>query len=152
MKQYNGYKYCPRCECVYPIKFFYNNRAQPNGLEQYCKDCKKEYNKENMEVYLNAGLCQDCGKPIDFLRSFRFCEGCLEKIRIRVSKRRHRLLSLGLCIDCGKRPLYTTYRCYKCTIRNNENNRIRLGTYNPQYERDLLLIKEYLEKQRLIKQ
>ena len=35
-------KRCPKCDTYKYEEAFYNNKAQPDGLEAYCKPCKKE--------------------------------------------------------------------------------------------------------------
>ena len=35
-------KYCPKCDTHRYEEEFYNNKCQPDGLEPYCKSCKKE--------------------------------------------------------------------------------------------------------------
>ncbi len=35
-------KYCPKCDTHKYEEAFYNNKSQPDGLETYCKLCKKE--------------------------------------------------------------------------------------------------------------
>lgn len=35
-------KRCPRCTWVVPYIGYHRNRAQPDGLETYCKPCKRE--------------------------------------------------------------------------------------------------------------
>ena len=35
-------KRCPKCDTYKYEEAFYNNKAQPDGLENYCKPCKKE--------------------------------------------------------------------------------------------------------------
>jgi 5-methylcytosine-specific restriction endonuclease McrA len=35
-------KYCPKCDKQKDEEEFHNNRAQPDGKENYCKPCKKE--------------------------------------------------------------------------------------------------------------
>ena len=46
MQQYMGYKYCPHCECIYPILVFGKNKQQKDGYWCYCKFCEKERNNK----------------------------------------------------------------------------------------------------------
>src|SRR5262245_12310654 len=42
-------KYCPKCEKTLPHTAFYNNKAQPSGLDSYCKPCRSNKAKEPAE-------------------------------------------------------------------------------------------------------
>jgi len=39
-------KVCSRCGIEKNIDYFYKNRTNPDGLNYYCKECKKQYDKE----------------------------------------------------------------------------------------------------------
>ena len=39
-------KVCPKCNKEKPIKEFYKDKANKNGLNSWCKECTKEHNKE----------------------------------------------------------------------------------------------------------
>ena len=45
MRQFNGYKKCSKCQCVYPISRYWGNKCEPDGLVLQCKDCMEEYNQ-----------------------------------------------------------------------------------------------------------
>jgi len=36
---------CNKCERPLPAEEYYKSKASPNGLQSYCKDCVKAYNK-----------------------------------------------------------------------------------------------------------
>jgi len=126
MKAYNGYKQCTKCECVYPISCFYSSKGTSDGLRSWCRFCyidafaryyyehKIEYMKRK-ERLIDKKLCSMCGKePIAFYRSFTRCERCLNLHNIRENIRRAKLTSVGLCRECGVKPLYSRHRCYDC--------------------------------------
>ena len=55
MKQYEGYKKCSKCDCIYPIIMFQKDKQQVDGLRCICKDCssidcKKYFNEYHDEI------------------------------------------------------------------------------------------------------
>jgi len=77
----NKLKQCTKCTRNFPItsEFFYRNRTTKDGLDSWCKECKKEYDKyhyqykrynitredyENMMEGQN-GKCLICGRNFD---------------------------------------------------------------------------------------
>lgn len=40
-------KVCKKCGKELPVTEFYNNRANKDGLSDYCRECTKAYNKEH---------------------------------------------------------------------------------------------------------
>lgn len=45
-------KRCPRCGRVLPVGEFHANKKSADGLQSYCNDCTREYNRE----YYNANF------------------------------------------------------------------------------------------------
>ena len=45
MKQFNDYKKCYRCQCIYPIIYYYKNRSTPDSLTTECIECNSELYK-----------------------------------------------------------------------------------------------------------
>ena len=43
MKAYEGYKWCPHCECVLPVELYSKHKGNIDGLQHECKDCVIEY-------------------------------------------------------------------------------------------------------------
>ena len=44
-----GLHWCSRCEQYLPLDFFNKSRSGPLGLKSWCKQCRKEYRRENKE-------------------------------------------------------------------------------------------------------
>ena len=71
-------KRCPGCSRNLPTSDYYRNRAQPSGLDTYCKNCKKkimrEYYKANAErVCLRVGrhYAANRDKVCETVRNYR---------------------------------------------------------------------------------
>ena len=108
-------KYCPKCDTSKDELEFYNNKAQPDGLESYCKPCKKEavavYHKTNkgkacaaraQRKWINTphgrAKKQECernwlktenGRAYDTAKSLRRYYSDPEHYRLKVTARRH---------------------------------------------------------------
>lgn len=39
-------KYCPKCGRTLPVTEFYGNKHNKDGLQEKCKDCQREWNRE----------------------------------------------------------------------------------------------------------
>ena len=46
-KQKNGIKYCPRCKRELPIDLFGSDASTSDGLQTYCKVCKRQSLREH---------------------------------------------------------------------------------------------------------
>lgn len=55
-KQQNGIKYCPRCKRQLPIELFGSDASTSDGLQTYCKVCKRQSNKEQRERNNNISV------------------------------------------------------------------------------------------------
>lgn len=42
-KQKNGQKLCNRCHTVQPLDNYYRSKANPDGLQYWCRDCTSKY-------------------------------------------------------------------------------------------------------------
>jgi hypothetical protein len=51
MKSFNDYKYCPGCECVYPVEFFHSHSATVDGLRVYCIECRNRIERNYNESH-----------------------------------------------------------------------------------------------------
>lgn len=51
MKQFNGYKKCSRCECIYPIMIFTKDKSTSDGLDCKCRECRKDYDAKQKKIY-----------------------------------------------------------------------------------------------------
>lgn len=74
-------KKCSKCKQLYPAlpKFFYRHRNRRDGLDPWCKECKKDYDKKHHKIkkfnitlkqykkLLNTqkGQCLICGRDFD---------------------------------------------------------------------------------------
>jgi len=45
----NIWKYCPKCKCILPSIMFSRNRRSPDDCDDYCKECKKNFNLKWIE-------------------------------------------------------------------------------------------------------
>lgn len=112
---------CSRC---YKREYYRCNRE--HILEQ-----NKKYRKNNYEAIVryhrkrrDAGLCYICGKPLDYSVSVIRCPSChFRRLDFNNKKRLDNFLG-GVCMYCGKRPLYTNRRCFECNNRRNEYQRL----------------------------
>lgn len=45
-RAFGGKKYCARCDDIKSVDAFYSNKSREDGLSAWCKECKKQYNRE----------------------------------------------------------------------------------------------------------
>lgn len=66
-------KYCSGCSLTKPLTEFQKNRCHPDGLENWCRDCKSKAS-ENLRAERKAlGLCH-CGRsPVKGKKTCRVC-------------------------------------------------------------------------------
>jgi 5-methylcytosine-specific restriction endonuclease McrA len=50
------HKYCTKCAIAQPISCFATNKAQPDGLQQYCKYCIKNYYIQNKDAITSSNI------------------------------------------------------------------------------------------------
>ena len=76
-------KFCPACRTTYPVIGFGKNRAQPDGLQSYCKSCthfaQVEYREQNRE------------KVSAYAREYYKRPEVVERRRAKQQQRRHRV-------------------------------------------------------------
>lgn len=102
MKQHNGYKYCPHCECVYPIIFFNYDKSQSDNLDCYCRYCTNEFKYVNKEITV-AITCIKCNKisPITRLGAL-YCKECRKKYQ-KEYRKEYRKTPQGKYVDLKSR-------------------------------------------------
>lgn len=45
-----GYKFCPRCKKVYPVRTYFNrDKSRKDGYYVYCKLCTSEIKRQNYQ-------------------------------------------------------------------------------------------------------
>ena len=86
-------KICSKCKIEKDIIKFHKSKNHKDGLNLWCKDCKKinaqENNKKNV-------ICVDCKKPKTNYRNFR-CKRCAYDFRIKNNPNLY-----FFCAKCGK--------------------------------------------------
>ena len=97
----------------------YNRRWYKKNREREIENVRR-WQEKNRE----KGLCAICGRPIDYFISRVRCPVCHFKHLDRTYKRSIDLVSRGLCPECGKRPLYTKWRCRECNEKHNKRMRL----------------------------
>lgn len=96
------WKYCPRCKCIYPIDFFYNDKSTYDKLGIYCKSCDYEKRKRH---YDNHPLSNTFG-----VRKFRNQHPFHRKLYI------EKKISNGICRQCNSRSINFSRSVGKCNI------------------------------------
>ncbi len=72
-------KVCARCGDEKPLFAFTNNRVSSDGKHSFCKDCKRQADKESLERRKLNGLCVRCSEPQ--APGLTRCEACHQKHR-----------------------------------------------------------------------
>ena len=94
-----------------------------------CEECLKkqmDYQRGNIKLFREIGLCKCGNKPVKGKRS---CQECLDKSkeyywksgRMKYIERRAVRKSKGDCVVCGKRKATYGLRCKECTDRDRIN-------------------------------
>ena len=77
-----NWKYCPSCECVYPVDYFFKDENRIDKLRCSCKGCdasnSKKYHKEHPGYVGRIGICVACGEEKG-IHSMGLCRGCYMK-------------------------------------------------------------------------
>lgn len=121
----SGVKRCARCGEVKPVGEFYRHRHHPDGLDGYCKTCRKDQTNGKRQQRRGLGLCVECGRESG---GARYCLECLDKRRdpkngIAVKP----VQTMRRCSSCGEvKPVGEFYRrawgpastCKACEIKN----------------------------------
>jgi len=100
-------KICSGCKTKKLFSRFGKDNSTKDGLDYWCKDCVKKYNKsycEKVEKY-----CINCNKRLSRLSSIR-CRKCNYKNRIKPKK-------LKYCVDCLKIISKNAKRCNSCSSK-----------------------------------
>lgn len=104
-----GAKRCARCGKVKTAEDFYRHRHRTDGLDGYCKNCRKQKTSRARKDRQRRGLCVDCGRDAG---GARYCLDCLEK------RNDHKngiavkpVQTARACSTCGKvKPVSEFYR------------------------------------------
>lgn len=73
-----GLKRCPKCERNLDVSQFQKNRTMPNGLEYWCRGCKRKDHKKRAGKRKRLGLCH-CGRKCS--TGFSTCNLCQNKVK-----------------------------------------------------------------------
>lgn len=71
----NKIKTCTKCKENLSINEFSKHRGTSDGLQYWCKSCKKQYKEDNKEIIV-ARTCIDCGVLLLGNRSLK-CSNCI---------------------------------------------------------------------------
>jgi hypothetical protein len=85
-------KTCSRCEEQKPATEFHKCRTKPDGLQSYCKECKKNYNLERYDVkkdHILAVAKEWKDENQDYVAWYRCEYGCENHDKIIKQKRRY---------------------------------------------------------------
>lgn len=108
-----GFKYCPKCKEILPKENFSKNKKTKDGLQSYCKICKRIYEKtkENNEVYDRSKIIEEYRqKEKD---TIFFCKQCNKEKTL-----------MDYIIGIRKNKIRK--ECKECSQRHNEKYKIKL--------------------------
>lgn len=90
---------------------------------------------KNVHKFRDMGICFRCRGPIEPERAGRMeCASCAARTSVRTKKRYTRLVSAGLCVDCGLVPPVEGRRlCEKCAV-NRKISDIRCRRVREAYD------------------
>jgi len=81
------YKYCSKCECIYPTICFNKNKGEKDGLYYYCIFCRRKYYLEHID------------KKMEYNRKYR-----LEHIdEMREYNRKYYLEHIDKKMECNRK-------------------------------------------------
>jgi hypothetical protein len=106
------YKYCPECECIYPIIFFSKNKIRKDNLVNICKECVSKRDKNR---YLENPFYH-------YYRKKKYREENNFLIYLKNIKYKQNKILNGLCSRCGNKSLYSKTLCYDCVLKQREKN------------------------------
>ena len=114
------YKYCPKCECIFPVVCFYKDIKYVDNLCLYCKFCSKQYNKQYYRKPENAFV-----RSIYHKKRYRSKNGEVAlKHNIKAKQRNDVLRMNGMCTKCGKNPINRLRSAWYCTECLNKKKEI----------------------------
>lgn len=89
---------------------------------EICKEKRKKRDDQRRQNRLKTGLCGMCGEK----SGYKTCRKCTKYL----DSRRHELLLVGKCYNCGVGNLVSKTRCQSCLDKQNAtNNEIKLQVY-----------------------
>ncbi len=108
-------KRCPRCNLVLSVEAFGRNRARPDGLADWCKECRRESrlrklhdltDQQYAEMLSLGGCCIFCDQPGSVVYQGRLlCRPCGTRLRTRgIAKATDSLFARGPCWFCRTEP------------------------------------------------
>jgi len=112
------YKYCPSCECIIPLIFFYPDKKETDGFRLYCISC------DNEKCRIQHQKTMEKHPLFSTLKSKKF----FDKNPFYKKMRRNNLLKKGICANCENNPIdfsRSNYRCTKCLDNEKEKNKLR---------------------------
>lgn len=114
---------CPQCGGKRPL-------MPGHKMCEQCRQTNVESKRRLREARKAAGLCRECGKPIDDAKHTACAECRAKLIRESGEKRaaRHKdryyeLREEGRCVSCGRWAEPGRARCKKCQEKSNERSR-----------------------------
>lgn len=129
---------CRRCEVERDTSEFYKDNARPNGIDPYCKDCrrverKKYYHLEATPEFIrNSGLKRRYGITLQeyeemYERQGGVCAICGED----ASRSSHGVLQVDHCHETKKVRALLCSRCNTCVgvEETNPGLLVKVGSY-----------------------
>lgn len=112
MKQFDGYKKCSGCNCIYPIIMYWNNKSTLDGLCHECIDCVEDRRKSNLERHAESSR-KWRQENLEYAREYdrKRYKKRLEDGYFTESQKRYRKTRKGkLCVAKGNHKRYTKYK------------------------------------------
>lgn len=147
-------KYCHRCDKTLPIANFSTNKSSPDGLQNYCKPCRRLYAKERRSRAKMNSIPFECGlsNKKDFLdpaQSF-VCSECLTLKHKNAFSDINWSRSGGYtCLKCERDNGYgerETGKTMDLILKIRMNTRESLSTPFPPFGCDAGFFKKYMEE------
>ena len=102
-------KICNKCKTWYPLEEFIRNKNNGDGLDYWCKHCKKEYYENNKKIILKRGAeyrQTEKGKQVSIKSQAKYRKSKKGKLQIHklISEKQKILDNIKMqsgCVLCG---------------------------------------------------
>lgn len=111
-------KTCSKCKQEKELSEFYKNKNRKDGYNTFCKECQKEYSKNNKNVYKNNNIQYQKNKSINYYLNH---EKNLEKNRKRYLNNKEYYKNYYII---NKNKIKNTHKIYYI------NNKEKINNYN----------------------
>lgn len=134
-------KQCTKCNQIKSLSEFHKNKSYKDGHQSWCKECYKEYSKQNYTRKTpekpncpdSYKYCSNCGKikPLfEFNKNKSRKDGCgccckeCSNLYYKENKQKVReQAKKNHCIDCGKKIDNRSKRCLSCASKYMWSNK-----------------------------